>query len=379
MSKIIFLECTEEQFDDSIVTKKEEYSLEDIVLVRTTDQFPFKKIVETPNHGRATTKGSSYILGQEIVEAIRRKYKTVQEKSREAFIEEVHQFDVLAKNPRKTIHFAINGLVGSHELGNFEGRAFVIIEPLKHHIEDKSLLSLGACDTYFDDDMILSEDAVVLIEESIYKKIKDDEKYKPTLESMKKIYVYRGNQKEAVKQVLNELGYDAFIVNSHGYVRGLESESQAGKMWNYLERIRKEKGIKTISHFESSYNEEDHEILEEESLRGDIIYVIFIVEKAFNEKIIDEEFRNKIIDAIKKDSELGINYAEEYYDYSSTKRGYLLPLIPTLIEKIGLENIKKYTKEYNEMFIEELEKAYKQGNPKGSSVNDLMAKRIMKK
>ena len=197
MSKIIFLECTEEQFDDSIVTKKEEYSLEDIVLVRTTDQFPFKKIVETPNHGRATTKGSSYILGQEIVEAIRRKYKTVQEKSREAFIEEVHQFDVLAKNPRKTIHFAINGLVGSHELGNFEGRAFVIIEPLKHHIEDKSLLSLGACDTYFDDDMILSEDAVVLIEESIYKKIKDDEKYKPTLESMKKIYVYRGNQKEA--------------------------------------------------------------------------------------------------------------------------------------------------------------------------------------
>ena len=379
MSKIIFLECTEEQFDDSIVTKKEEYSLEDIVLVRTTDQFPFKKIVETPNHGRATTKGSSYILGQEIVEAIRKKYKTVQEKSREAFIEEVHQFDVLAKNPRKTIHFAINGLVGSHELGNFEERAFVIIEPLKHHIEDKSLLSLGACDTYFDDDMILSEDAVVLIEESIYKKIKDDEKYKPTLESMKKIYVYRGNQKEAVKRVLNELGYDAFIVNSHGYVRGLESESQAGKMWNYLERIRKEKGIKTISHFESSYNEEDHEILEEESLRGDIIYVIFIVEKAFNEKIIDEEFRNKIIDAIKKDSELGINYAEEYYDYSSTKRGYLLPLIPTLIEKIGLENIKKYTKEYNEMFIEELEKAYKQGNPKGSSVNDLMAKRIMKK
>ena len=379
MSKIIFLECTEEQFDDSIVTKKEEYSLEDIVLVRTTDQFPFKKIVETPNHGRATTKGSSYILGQEIVEAIRRKYKTVQEKSREAFIEEVHQFDVLAKNPRKTIHFAINGLVGSHELGNFEGRAFVIIEPLKHHIEDKSLLSLGACDTYFDDDMILSEDAVVLIEESIYKKIKDDEKYKPTLESMKKIYVYRGNQKEAVKRVLNELGYDAFIVNSHGYVRGLESESQAGKMWNYLERIRKEKDKKTISHFESSYNEEDHEILEEESLRGDIIYVIFIVEKAFNEKIIDEEFRNKIIDAIKKDSELGINYAEEYYDYSSTKRGYLLPIIPTLIEKIGLENIKKYTKEYNEMFIEELEKAYKQGNPKGSSVNDLMAKRIMKK
>lgn len=208
MNNITYLECNSDLcIDDSVLKRNDSYDLDDCVLVRTTDIFPFNGIVETPVHGNAYAFTSSDIIGEAILDVLRKKY------SGDELLKESKKYEVCFEIFRTTIHFCINGLVTSHMYGNFEGRPYAIIEPLKHHIMDKSLCSLNACDTYFNDDMVLSDEAVLVITEDKFNEIKNDLLYVDTLSKFK-IFVYRGNnQYEAVRNVLEKLGYDYFRIN----------------------------------------------------------------------------------------------------------------------------------------------------------------------
>ena len=89
----------------------------DLVLVRTTTMFPKGGIVETTDkHSDLLTEDSPF--AREL---------------KESGVIDLDKYNIVKFQNRRTIHFTLNGLVGSHEYGNFQNRNFIIIEPFPPH------------------------------------------------------------------------------------------------------------------------------------------------------------------------------------------------------------------------------------------------------
>ncbi|MBR3362434.1 MAG: hypothetical protein IKG40_00745 [Bacilli bacterium] len=139
------------------------------MLVRTTDSFPFYHEIHTPLYdGAYDFEGSMYfhyIIVDKLKEIYGDKWK-----------EEYEKYKIFSENPRDTLHFTINGLVQSHMQGNFDERKFILLEPLKHHI-DESIRSLRPEDTYYKGNMSLLNEAALIISEDVFNEIKNNPNY----------------------------------------------------------------------------------------------------------------------------------------------------------------------------------------------------------
>lgn len=331
--KIKFIDTTYMEIDgDSVDYTDKEYGIEDCILVRTTDIFPMDGIVQTPINGNAYEFGRSSILGEAISKKVREKHPNyyMSEEAGEKYSKELAEFDVCFETCRRTIHFAMNGLVGSTAYGNFDGKPFVIFEPLKYHL-DSSLKSLRVEDVYFDSDMKLSNECSILLEESFLKQNSNNLEF---LEQLKKfnIYVYRGNQQAAVSKVLSDLGYDSFLVSSNGYTNGLNDGKAASKMWKFVNDFAIENNISLDRHFTSQINYEDSIIRQEKGREIDIRHLTYILDNS----LVSEELKSKIVSLL--------------YEHQS----YLEPLMDELVNEIGLDKIKELTIQFNDMYIQEL-------------------------
>ena len=70
--KIKFIDATSMEVNgDSVDYIDKEYTINDCVLVRTTDIFPMDGIVETPINGNAYEFGRSSIIGEAISKKVR--------------------------------------------------------------------------------------------------------------------------------------------------------------------------------------------------------------------------------------------------------------------------------------------------------------------
>lgn len=341
MLDVTFLECNSlEYIGDSKDIKVGTYILEDIVLIRTTDVFPFDGVVETPIHGVAYGYSNSILLGNAISKILRKQYSDV-----ERFIEEKRKYELIFENLRRTIHFTINGLVSSHMYGNFDGRDYIIIDPLKYHINDNSLCSLDACDTYFNDNMVLSDEAVLIIRMDKYNEIKDKEEYVETLKKFK-TFVYSGNnEKEAVREVLEYLGYDSFVVNDHGYVNGLDDGTAANEMWKFLNVLREMYGKVAIRHFGSSFHYDEVDEINACARNIEIAYLDYL--------LVNFNFSSYVVEKIESYRQRGILEQieeQEIYDNYYNINNVMIELV----EEIGLDNLCRLTKEFNERYLEDL-------------------------
>lgn len=73
--KIKFIDTTDMEINgDSVKYNTKEYTINDCVLVRTTDIFPMDGIVETPINGNAYGFGRSSIIGDAIAKKVREKH-----------------------------------------------------------------------------------------------------------------------------------------------------------------------------------------------------------------------------------------------------------------------------------------------------------------
>ena len=156
------------EYGDSI-NKGENYNIQDCILIRTTDIFPFDGIVRVPKNDNAYDFDDSSIMGSAIKTAIRSKYSSeyLNEQQQEILDKENKDYKVVFETCRSTVHFTMNGLVRSSTYGNFDDKPYVIFEPLKYHIDD-SLKCLRVEDVYFDQDITLSNEACILISEEIF-------------------------------------------------------------------------------------------------------------------------------------------------------------------------------------------------------------------
>ena len=319
--------------DDIVEDSSKQYSIDDCVMVRTTDVFPFDRIVQTPVNGNAYGFGHSSFFKETLIQEMKKKYPNhfSDEVEAQKFSEELNEFNVVFETLRRTVHFTLNGLVGSTAYGNFDNKPFVIFEPLKYHL-NSSLKSLRVEDVYFDENQLLSNEASILISEDVFKKISVDDKYIKNLENFN-IYVYKGNQQVAVASVLNDMGYDSFLVSSNGYANGLE-DGPANNMWNFTTSFAKQNNIGLEKHFYSKINYEDSMLRAEKGKEIDKQHLIYVL----NNSTVLPELSEKIILLL----EIG-NVTDD--------------LIEELVGQIGLEQLKKLTQEFNNNYIAKLNKS----------------------
>lgn len=331
--KIKFIDTTNMEINgDSVKYSTKEYTINDCILVRTTDIFPMDGIVETPINGNAYGFGRSSLMGDAIAKKVREKHPNyfMPELEGERYSKELAEFDVCFETCRRTIHFSMNGLVGSTAYGNFEGKPFVIFEPLKYHL-NASLKSLRVEDVYFDNDMKLSNECSILIEENYLKENSNNLEFLEQLKNFK-VYVYRGNQQAAVSKVLSDLGYDSFLVSSNGYSNGVNDGYAASNMWKFVNNFAKENNISLDRHFTSQINYEDSMVRQEKGKEIDIKHLTYILDNS----TVSQELKNKIVPLL--------------YEHIS----FLEPLMDELVNELGLEQIKKLTKQFNDIYIQEL-------------------------
>ena len=238
-----------------------------------------------------------------------------------------NEYDVIYETKRTTVHFTINGLVANSPYGNFD-YPFIILEPLKHHINEESLVGLRVEDTYFNDDIALSNESIIMIDESKFDEVKDFinfDKYK--------IILYKGDRIEALKKILNELGYPYFRVCDHGYSEGLDEENDAYKMYMFISEYAEEHNISQDKHFYSPINIADALNREKNHKEMSKKHLLYILDNG----LVDKNLSDKIKMLLESDSE---------YD--------LKPYLEKLISSIDLEELKRLTKEFNEQEIERI-------------------------
>lgn len=324
------VKCIECYDENTYIMDREEhgdYKLEDCALVRTTHGFPFNHEVHTPIFDHLYDFALPEYFQFVITEVLKKYYPdTWQEEEKKYFT----YYEIL----RDTLHFTINGLVKSSIYGNFDARPYIIIEPLKHQI-DNPPLSLRAEDTFFEGNLTLSEECTLLIKYDVYEMIKNDPEY---IEDLKKyrIIVYKGeNEVQAVHNALEILGYDAFMISDHGYT---ERDGAAEKMTTLLNKLAQERGISQTKHRYTKNHKEEEALMAESNKRFDREYAEYILGYGLEHGCISEEFAEYVLEIIDK------------YNYFSAEHR---EAIKEMIELIGLERLAVLTAEFNEMKVQE--------------------------
>lgn len=297
------------------------YSMDDCCLVRKTSVFPEHGIVETPINGRAYSYGSSSIMGDALNKVLREKIVDL-----DKFIEELHKYDIYFETYRRTIHFTINGVVANSMYGEFN-YPFAIIEPLKHHIDDESLKGLRVEDTYFIDNMNLSNDSIILIPEDRAFDLENEYDF-----SGLHIITYSGSIDDAIKDTLEELGYDYFVVNDHGYRDGLSSNTKDSEMYEFITSYAKDHNISQSKHFYSEINYEDQQKRFIEGEKVDLMHLQYIIDSG----LVSDELINKINELLPSRT----YYKKDFND-----------LMVELINEVGLDNLLFLTNEFNKMMV----------------------------
>ncbi len=301
------------------------YSIDDCVLIRKTSIFPKNHIVQTPVHGMAYDFGKSEYLGDAIGDVIR---EMCPPGDSEKFLEEFRKYYVYFETYRSSIHFTINGVVANSLYGEFD-YPYAIIEPLKYHINDEQLKTLRVEDTYFDDDIELSEDAIILVPED--KAMELDEEYDFSKYTVR---TYNGEIGEAIKEVLEEKGYDFFTCNDHGYVHGWDTGTKDAEMYDYISELAGEKGIPQKEHFYSELNHEDIRRRIEAAEVTDLLHLQMVLDSG----LVSEEVKDEIIRLLPE---------KEYHKLRMKE------LMRKVVDEVGLDKLFLITQEFNKQMVEE--------------------------
>lgn len=308
---------------DSLITSHQEkyndkelnYSIEDCCLIRTTNHFPFGRIIMTPEN--------AYALYRDLPNGFDDALRGLLDNK-----EDIKRFEIINRLRRNTVHFTINGLVGNHINGDFSNRAFVILEPLKNHINDEHLDTLRVEDTYFTNNIELSNETVIVIKSDIYEIIKNDPLYADEIKGYK-IYTYKGDDEtKAVSVVLNKLGYDSFLVSAHGYVDSGNPRLPADMMDKFISKYAEEHSISQERHF-NSQNRYDAIEKQEESKAQITTKIIDYMLETIKKDQYD-------IDELHKIAKYGCLYKEQ--------RDYLA----SFISEVGLDNLTGIINRVNE-------------------------------
>ncbi len=296
---------------------QDEYTSEEIMLVRVTEHLPENGVIKSISNIPFVikTRSIAYQALQSILEEQGLDYEDVNSQALE--------YTPCSTQYRSTIHFCLNGIVSSHMQGNFEGRPFVIIEPFSEHENDTNLLTVRGEDTYFKNEIKLSDKATILVDERYAEKILDSD-----VKDKYKIVYYRGDQELAVHIYLTSIG---IVPQRVGKDYLIENET-AELIRNFI--IKK------------GYNEDKH--CYSESYKKDDENNLILWEKY--DRMFFEYLYTRIYGNIENRQE-EINVLSKGWITEKTS----LPILINLIKIIGIDKYKQIVSDYNSLIFSQLE------------------------
>ena len=165
---------------------------------------------------------------------------------------------------RNTVHTSLNGRVGSHAYGNWDGIPMVILDPLKEHIDQ--VACLYAADTFTYGSMKLSEQATILIDVNMFDEIYQNNK--DYIDNNRdKIILFSGDSLKVVKRLLGIMGYVPEDIGMWNWV----NNHDADLLDNFIKNNYPYK--LSTSHNHTPYND-----VEKDEFRGDVLNSFGIVD-----------------------------------------------------------------------------------------------------
>lgn len=314
-------EISEEAHEKRENSTKSEYTIDDIMLVRTTDYLPENGIIKPYSEVPNIIKDQQNFLCDQLYEED---------------IKTLEQLETYYPYYRTTVHTTENGLVSSHMYGNFDNRNFIILEPLKNQI-NSNIRNFAGQDTFIKGEMKLSKEALILINSDKYQKLLETYSELPNYN----IVIYNGipkqekekymkdnpdsfgneiNDEEAiVTKVLLDTGYTPEIIGSHYIIQSNTSNN----IVELNKKLAAEKGVEANS--KHQYSKEYAEDLE------------------VRQKITDKCDR-MLADFIIKINNLNIPKKSVVSQNGSVRQG----LAEELKTLIGMENLKESVTMFNE-------------------------------
>jgi len=307
-----------EQIRQQLIVEKLEkgkYDASDIAIVRATDHLPVDNKVVSLSNVPFVIKQND--LAHEAVDSIFEdqglSYADRKQMARD--------MSPLSTKYRSSIHFCLNGVVLSHYYGNFDDYPFVIIEPFKYHENDNNILAVRGEDTYFENELALSQDAKILVDEKYADKV---------LESgidESKVIFYKGDREKATEVVLLEMGVVPEVIGKD-YI--IESDTS-----DLIRNFINEKKYPADKHcFSESYRQDD---LKTEQLMQKYAsdYYTYLYNSVYGD----------------------ITGKEEEVSYLSTATPYsqiALYSLKNVINQIGLDKYKEIVDTYNSSIMEKV-------------------------
>lgn len=204
MEKDVWRELDElrakKKYDDN------EYTESDIILVRTTDEYPENRVMSPISENTLVKKCNSSILS-----------RTYARRYGEDNLISIASYDMYY---RDTLHFTENGLVSSHMYGSFDGKNFIFLEPLDEQIGKGQILNFAGQDTVIQGSIRLSGRATVLVTKDKYQEYLNEF---PDLEDYN-VILYTGNPEIVVMKTLMDMGYVPEVIGSHYIIESETSE-----------------------------------------------------------------------------------------------------------------------------------------------------------
>ena len=331
-------------------------NIENIALVRATNIIPFEGVIRPLSNEKYLCK----ILGGEFQNAIsdlltklgillEQDYSKVftDEDYYDNYVREcaniTKEYIPYLSNYNSIVLFSLNGICpddSEHGFGNntFSNKKCAIIEPLKYHIDD--VISLVPTDTSVKGDVLLSDEAIILIEKQTFYNLSDEEKNKLSGLNAK---IFNGSLKDAVKSALRQIGkYTAEDLSLSQRDGGVKDSLTSNELKNCIENIIKEYNLSRLKYFNLLLAKNDEEVSKYDLIKDEYFNSIKVYEFYL------EKFLSQLLDFINAP----LNIKESLHRNLHNKK--YMDKVTLLISDFGIEKYKDFVDNYNKSL--ELEK-----------------------
>ncbi len=324
-------------------------NIENIALVRTTDIIPVDGIVRPLSNERYLCK----FLGGEFQNAIsdlltnlnilpQQDYSKVftDEDYYDNYIKEcadiTKEYIPYLSNYNSIVLFSLNGICPDdmeHGFGNntFSNKKCAIIEPLKYHIDD--VISLVTTDTCIKGDVLLSDEAIILIERQTFNNLSDEQKNKLSELNIK---LFDGSLKEKIKNVLLESGkYTAENLSLSQSDGGINQSQTSELIKKCINDIIKEYNLSKLKYFNLLLAKNDEEVPKYDLVKDEYFNSVKVYEFYL------ENFLTQLLDFINAPSNVKLSLHRNLHNKK------YMDLIASLINDFGIQKYKNFVDNYN--------------------------------
>lgn len=237
--------------------------MDELILVRATNIIPFDGIVRPLSNSPYIKKINWFPITQKIGDWLKEE-GLIEKPDPSRYLEEDY-FEMAVKKMNNQllnyipylsdynpyILFSLNGLVpDDSEVGfannTFNNKLCAIIEPAKHHIDQ--IKSIEPTDTALLGDIKLSNEAIILINEGLYKSLTEEEKQRLHSNGCT-IYVFNGLLKDAIKHVFDDKGYQFETLSLSRLNGGYIPSNTSNKLKITIDKVSKEYNIPRVLFF----------------------------------------------------------------------------------------------------------------------------------